>query len=153
MASGKQDNGSRNESRRDFMKGAVGTLVVGATLVGGRGKAHAQEANRRAVLPDGKAYTRPELLRRMGLDPSTPPEAWISIVKCGQNSAALKPGDAQRLVKDGKLDRKQLTRKQQQGLNLPPEKAAQQGLKIQPQSEKGLKIQPQQVEGIENEAR
>jgi hypothetical protein len=147
MASGPKDKSSRDESRRDFMKGAVGTLVVGATLVGSRGEAHAQEANRRAVLPDGKAYTRPELLQRLGLDPNTPPEAWISITKCGTNAGALKPGDAQRLLDAGKIDRKQLSPEQQQELKIQPGKATEQGLKTQPQAERGLKIRPQQIEG------
>jgi hypothetical protein len=128
MASGKKDKGSRDEGRRDFMKSAVGTLVVGATLVGSRGTAHAQRANQKAVLPDGKAYSRAELLERLGLNPNTPPEAWLSIHTCGSNAGALLPRDAERLREAGKLDRKQ-----------------QQGLKIQPRQIEGMegKVEPQ----------
>ena len=149
MASGKKDKGSGGESRRDFMKSAVGTLVVGATLVGSRGVAHAQGANQKAVLPDGKAYSRAELLRRLGLNPNTPPEAWITIT-CQINAGALTPGDTERLLEAGKIDRKQLSRKQQQELKIQPQ--AEKGVKLQPQAEKGLKIQPQQIEGLEGKA-
>jgi len=129
MASGRKGKGSPDESRRDFMKGAVGTLVAGATLVGSRREAHAQGANQRAVLPDGKAYSRAELLGRLGLNPNTPPEAWITIT-CGVNAAGLGSRDAQQLLRAGKLKEQQLS----------------------PAQQRELKIQPGQMKGLEKKA-
>ena len=129
MTSKKKEMSARDENRRDFMKGTVGVLVAGATLGGIPGEAHAQSANQKAVLPDGRAYSRGELLQRLGLDPNTPPEAWITI-GCVINSAALKLRDAERLVESGKLDRKQLTTQQQQGLKIKPSTLDAKGVKI-----------------------
>jgi hypothetical protein len=89
------------EGRRDFMKAAAVAGLAAGGVLGGEVKAWA--AGEKAVLPDGSALTREQLLTRLGLDPSTPPEAWITIVSCGSNAAALKRVDAERLMKGGKL--------------------------------------------------
>ncbi len=44
------------------------------------------------MLPDGKFYTREELMVKLGLDPTTPPEAWICGAGCGSNMAGLPRG-------------------------------------------------------------
>jgi hypothetical protein len=95
---------SNGEGRRDFIKkAAVAGIAAGAALGSSQESVDAQPANAKAVLPDGKAHTREELLTRLGLDPSTSPEAWIAITSCGSNASALKRPDAERLLKAGKL--------------------------------------------------
>lgn len=54
--------------------------------------------NARAVMPDGKALSREEILSRLGLDPRTPPTAWLTIIGCISNASALLPGDLQRVA-------------------------------------------------------
>lgn len=44
-----------------------------------------------AMLPDGRFYTREELMVKLGLDPTVGPEAWICIAGCGSNMSGL-PG-------------------------------------------------------------
>ncbi|OGK97634.1 MAG: hypothetical protein A3I14_06400 [Candidatus Rokubacteria bacterium RIFCSPLOWO2_02_FULL_73_56] len=93
----------RDQGRRAFMqKAAVAGLAAGA-VIGADGAVWAQRGGAKAVLPDGKLASREQLLSQLGLDPSTPPEAWIVLTHCGSNAAALKRPDAERLLKAGKL--------------------------------------------------
>ena len=93
----------QDEGRRTFMKkAAVAGLAAGA-VIGADGAVWAQRGGAKAVLPNGKLASREQLLTQLGLDPSTPPEAWIVLTSCGSNAAALKRPDAERLLKAGKL--------------------------------------------------
>lgn len=114
-----------NKDRRDFIKTAAATaigLAIAPVLVGeakaqmqmmkrARVKRSAVKLNQGAVLPDGKRYTRAQLLGKLGLDPKTPPEAWITIT-CGTHAGALKPEDAKRLLDQGKINKNMLTPRQ-----------------------------------------
>lgn len=91
------------EGRRDFMKKAAVAGIAAGTVLGSESPVSAQRAGAKAVLPDGKALGREELLTKLGLDPSTPPEAWIVITSCDSNAAALKRPDAEKLLKGGKI--------------------------------------------------
>lgn len=57
----------------------------------------------KTVMPDGKLLSRTELLKRLKLDPSTPPDAWLAIIACGSNASALGVPDAARLLDRGKI--------------------------------------------------
>lgn len=59
--------------------------------------------NAKAVLPTGKTVDRGEILKTLGLNPNTAPDAWLTIVACGGNASALHPGDAQELINKGTL--------------------------------------------------
>ncbi|WP_300542521.1 twin-arginine translocation signal domain-containing protein [Maricaulis sp.] len=103
-------------TRRDFVATAAVAGVGAMTATGGvmaqtRGQQRAQEMqidpevlrqmrrsdalpiNReaRAVMPGGDLANREDILARLGLDPSTPPDAWLAIVACGSNASALRP--------------------------------------------------------------
>lgn len=54
--------------------------------------------NARAVMPDGRALSRSEILQALGLNPNTSPTAWLAVVGCGSNASALLPGDLQRIA-------------------------------------------------------
>ena len=45
--------------------------------------------NNRAVFPDGSTLNRAQILERLGLNPGTPPDAWLNIIGCGSNASAL----------------------------------------------------------------
>lgn len=102
----RNDGTVQNEDRRDFIKKAtlagVG-LAAGALLGGKSSDVWADGVAPKAMLPDGKLFTRGELLSKLGLNPNTAPEAWINIVNCGGNAAALERNDAVRLERLGKL--------------------------------------------------
>jgi len=107
----------RDEGRRDFIKkAAVAGLAAGSVL--GTEDVWAQRAGQKAVLPDGRQLSREQLLSQLGLDPGTPPEAWITIT-CGVNAAALKLRDAEQLMKAGKLRGAELGRLQGQIKAMP----------------------------------
>lgn len=55
----------------------------------------------RAVMPDGKLRSRAEMMKELGLDPSTPPDAWLSIIGCLVNGSALTPQQRQVLEQRG----------------------------------------------------
>ncbi len=77
----------------------VGLAVAGAAAAQtSKLSARALNPAAKAVLPDGSALDRKAVLSRLGLDPSTPPDAWLAIVACGSNASALKPGELQSLV-------------------------------------------------------
>lgn len=57
----------------------------------------------RAVMPNGKVVSRRDLLQQLGLNPSTPPDAWLVITKCGTNASALNIPDAKRLLQRGTI--------------------------------------------------
>jgi len=58
-----------------------------------------------AVMPDGSIKTRADILTTLGLDPSTAPDAWLTITKCGSNAAALDTATRKSLTTRGiKMD-------------------------------------------------
>jgi len=98
--------------RRDFLKGAgVAAAAVAGTTAGslvGAGKADAQSSmkvnpNARAVMPNGAQMSRPQVLQQLGLDPSTPPDAWLAITTCGSNASALTDRQIKTLDSKGQL--------------------------------------------------
>lgn len=101
-----------NESRRNFLKagGAAAIGVAAATATGTPASAQTVKLNPRAkaVLPNGKELSRQQVLTQLGLDPSTPPDAWLSITTCGSNASALKPADLRGLVDRGAIKREML---------------------------------------------
>jgi len=100
---------SGKKDRRDFLKiAAVGAVSVAASplLVKGVAAAGVPESpklmkdaaaadtmrinpNAKAVLPSGKLADRRGILSQLGLDPSTPIDAWLCICSCAVNAAAL----------------------------------------------------------------
>ena len=59
--------------------------------------------NATAILPGNQELSRAQILSRLGLNPGTPPEAWLAVVSCGSNASALKPAEAKALLKAKKL--------------------------------------------------
>lgn len=57
----------------------------------------------KAITSGNKMLSRAEILGKLGLDPRTPPEAWLAIVACGSNASALKATEARTLVDANKL--------------------------------------------------
>lgn len=110
------------KKRREFLK-AAGTAAVASLAVKGS-SGHAQTKvnpsavplNQVAVLPDGSKLGRAEILQRLGLDPNTPPDAWLSIYSCGTNGAALKPSDAESLFKRNIIDARTLEQIRKRGV-------------------------------------
>ena len=101
-----------NEDRRSFIKGGGAAALGAAAVTAVPGAADAQNVKLNpsavAVLPSGKELSRGEVLMELGLDPSTPPDAWLAIFGCGSNASALKPDALRTLVDRGMLDRSQL---------------------------------------------
>ena len=62
----------------------------------------------KAVLPNGSTVDRSAVLQQLGLNPATPPDAWLAIFGCGSNASALHPGDLNSLVSKGTINREQL---------------------------------------------
>ncbi len=54
--------------------------------------------NAKAVMPDGRTLSRGEILATLGLNPSTSPTAWLTVIACGSNASALLPVDLQRVA-------------------------------------------------------
>lgn len=106
--------------RRDFIKKTAATavaIVASSTLVetalGQPMKAmKAVKLGDRAMLADGRWHTRAEILSRLGLDPNTPPDAWLCVCGCGSNAAALRGQDAKRLLDSGKIKSEMLSPRQ-----------------------------------------
>lgn len=95
-----------NEDRRGFLKKSMVAAVGGAIASAGTAEsAQAQgvriNPNARAVLPNGQALSRTQILERLGLNPNTPPDAWLAIVACGSNASALRPGAREELMRRG----------------------------------------------------
>lgn len=100
------------KKRREFLKASAVSLAglsFGAML---SNTAHAKNlqltksniklnASAKSVMADGKLLGRKELLAKLNLDPSTPPDAWLSIFKCGPNAGALSIRDAKILLQKG----------------------------------------------------
>ena len=57
----------------------------------------------KSVMPDGSLLGRNEILLKLNLDPSTPPDAWLAIFSCGSNAGALGIRDIRVLMKRGVL--------------------------------------------------
>lgn len=62
----------------------------------------------KAVLPDGSKISRKALLKKLGLNPSTPPDAWLAIIACGSNAAAINLKDARKLLNRGMISARTL---------------------------------------------
>ena len=62
----------------------------------------------KAILKNGSAISRADVLTRLGLNPTTPPDAWLAIVACGSNASALDVKDASILLRRGTITRRSL---------------------------------------------
>lgn len=109
-----------SNSRRKFLKSAV--AVTAASMLGAKA-AQAQSRSllpRRtridrspqalsinpdavAIMPTGEIADRSAILQKLGLDPSTPPDAWLAIVACGSNASALQAGQIRELIDANKF--------------------------------------------------
>jgi hypothetical protein len=58
-------------------------------------------ASAKSVMPNGSLLGRGELLSRLNLNPSTPPDAWLAIFGCGSNAGALDIRDVRILMQKG----------------------------------------------------
>ncbi|SMC80917.1 Tat (twin-arginine translocation) pathway signal sequence [Desulfocicer vacuolatum DSM 3385] len=58
---------------------------------------------RRMVMPDGSLKTRKQILRQLGFNPNTPPDAWLAGCGggCGSNASGLDMRARERLMKRG----------------------------------------------------
>jgi hypothetical protein len=60
-------------------------------------------ANAKLVMPDGSVKTRAEVLSQLGLNPNTPPDAWLAGCGggCGSNASALDMKTRENLMRRG----------------------------------------------------
>ena len=112
-------------NRRDFLKqsvtiaGAAGALISAeAEAQDPRTKPPAKKGvpirvnpNAKAVMPDGTLKSREEILKSLGLDPSTAPDAWLTIAVCGSNASALNPRQLNDLVNRGVIKKETLDKR------------------------------------------
>jgi len=89
-------------NRRDIV---AGSALGAAAAIAGVGTAAAQtfqtqrgaqqmralqlNPGAKAVLPDASLADRAKILTTLGLNPNTPPDAWLAIINCGSNASAL----------------------------------------------------------------
>jgi len=111
-----------SSQRRKFLKTAgaatVGIGAAGAAMAQAQPQAQpraqtqpqtmAINRSAKAVLPGGKIVDRGQILQQLGLDPTTPPDAWLSISNCGSNASALSPAELKGLVQRGTLKQNEL---------------------------------------------
>jgi len=106
-------NKQEKKQRREFLK----VTATGAVMAAGAGVAGAQPPKRaampinpqaKAVLPDGSVADRAEILRRLGLRPDVPVDAWLVIVQCGSNASALRPEQLRQVVGRGAVKKEEL---------------------------------------------
>ncbi|SMC80913.1 Tat (twin-arginine translocation) pathway signal sequence [Desulfocicer vacuolatum DSM 3385] len=101
---------SQKKDRRNFIKKTA--VVAMGGVAGGVGfsieslaQTKIRRINRQAtiVMPNGKLRTRAELMKQLGLNPQTPPDAWLAICGggCGSNASALDLNTRQKLIKRG----------------------------------------------------
>ncbi len=77
------------------------------------GKTISLNDSAKAVMPDGKIAGREEILSMLNLDPSTPPDAWLTIlVSFTPNAAALRSQDAKALLQKGSIKQEMLSKSQ-----------------------------------------
>jgi len=80
------------KDRREFLKGAA-LVSIAAAAAGNDALADIRtvkiNTEAKAVMADGKVKTRAELMRQIGLGPSIGTDAWLNIIICGSNAAAL----------------------------------------------------------------
>ena len=94
------------KSRRE----AIGAIAIGAGgLIAGSAAAQTKPQVRRlnkakAVMPDGSQLDRAQVLSKLGLDPTTPPDAWLTVIGCGSNASALRPDQLKALVRSKRLN-------------------------------------------------
>ena len=96
-------------------RAVLGAAVVGAGVAAAglpaaaAGAPQAARLNKaKAVMPDGSMLDRVAVLTKLGLDPSTPPDAWLTVVACGSNASALTREQIRTLTQSGKLKAAQL---------------------------------------------
>lgn len=95
--------------RRDFLKATLAAgLAAPAAAQVSAGRPRAINPQAKAVMPNGEVLTREQILERLGLDAKTPPDAWLVIVGCGSNAAALGMDRLRQLVRDKKINLQQL---------------------------------------------
>jgi len=96
------ENGKKGINRRNVVATAAGAVAVaaagaaaaqpqiqkGATMGRTMGAMRLNKSAK-AILPDGSLADRGEILTKLGLNPNTPPDAWLAIVACGSNASAL----------------------------------------------------------------
>lgn len=99
---------SKPKDRREFLRDATVITLGGAAAGYGftkealaQVKAFAVNPEAKAVMPDGRLVTRADLMRQLGLNPMTPADAWLNIVNCGSNAAALTIQQRENLLKRG----------------------------------------------------
>ncbi len=107
---------TKETTRRDFVKTATVAATgaaVGTTVAATDAAAQSVRINSAAkgVLSDGKLVSRGEVLQQLGLNPNTPPDAWLAIIACGSNASALKAGELKGLVDRGVIKREMLDKK------------------------------------------
>jgi len=100
---------SDTEQRRKFFKQAAAAaagVVVGPSLLReakAAGQTVAINPGAKAVMPSGQQLDRKAILSQLGLNPNTPPDAWLAVIGCGSNASALKPGSREELMRRGAL--------------------------------------------------
>jgi hypothetical protein len=113
-------------NRRDFLKQSVTIAGAASALISA--EAEAQDPtkkppakkgttpirinpNAKAVLPDGSVKSRADILNSLGLDPSTPPDAWLAIFGCGSNASALTSSQLKDMVNRGVIKKEMLDKR------------------------------------------
>lgn len=106
----------RARERREFLKvsaAAAAGLALGSALPAAGQVSKRANVNlnpgARSLMPDGRLLGRVDLLRALNLDPTTPPDAWLTIFSCSSNAGGLLARDARALMERGVLKRDQLT--------------------------------------------
>lgn len=56
----------------------------------------------------GERLSRRDILEQLGLNPGTPPDAWLAIVGCGSNASALRTDELKNLVDRGVISKRSL---------------------------------------------
>jgi len=96
------ERGVLDESALDPMKEI--TMSKDTTRVLADFSKYIAPLNSVAVVPDGNKLPREEVLKKLNLDPNIAPDAWLAIIGCGSNAAALRLDDAKALIERGVLD-------------------------------------------------
>ncbi len=83
---------NKEKDRREFLKGAALVSIAGVAA-GTEALADVRmvklNTEAKALMPDGQLRTRLELMRELGLGPSVGTDAWLNIIGCLFNAAAL----------------------------------------------------------------
>jgi len=94
----------KGKQRREFLKDSA-LAVAGGVAASSIGSAFAETVNvnpsATTVMPNGQLSSREEVLRQLGLNANTPPDAWLAIFGCGANAAGLTNSQRQELERRG----------------------------------------------------